>query len=54
MNPFFHLIEIVRAPMLGEPLSTSSWVYVGVMTVAGWLAAVIAYRRYAKFVPVWL
>ena len=54
MNPFFHLIEIVRAPMLGEPLSMSSWVYVGVMTVVGWLAAVIAYRRYAKFVPVWL
>lgn len=54
LNPFFHFVEIVRAPMLGEHLSGYSWAYVGVMTVLGWSAAVGAYRRYASYVPIWL
>lgn len=54
LNPFFHLIEVVRAPMLGDHLSIYSWVYLGVMTVVGWVVTVIAYRRYAHFVPIWL
>ncbi|MGH8212311.1 MAG: ABC transporter permease, partial [Rhodanobacteraceae bacterium] len=35
LNPFYHLIEIFRAPILGEPISAFSWYYVGVLTVAG-------------------
>jgi len=53
-NPFFHLIEIVRAPILGESIGMMSWVFVGVMTVVGWSAAILLYRRYARFVPIWL
>lgn len=54
MNPFYHLIEIFRAPFLGEPLSLYSWYYVAAMTALGWCVAVFVYRRYAQFVPVWL
>ncbi len=53
-NPLFHMIEIVRAPILGhavEPLTL--WVMIG-MTVAGWALAAFAYRRYARFVPLWI
>jgi ABC-type polysaccharide/polyol phosphate export permease len=53
-NPFYHLIEIVRAPVLGEPISHATWLYVAVMTVVGWSIAIVAYRRYARFVPIWL
>lgn len=54
LNPLFHMVESVRAPLLGEPLETSTWIYLGAMLVAGWLAAVFVYRRYARFVPVWV
>lgn len=53
-NPLFHLIELVRAPLLGEPLSQSSLVYAIAMLVVGWMLAVVIYRRYAKFVPLWV
>jgi ABC-type polysaccharide/polyol phosphate export permease len=54
LNPFYHLIEIVRAPILGEPISMQSWYYVGAMTVGGIALAVFLYRRYARLVPIWL
>lgn len=54
MNPFYHLIEIVRAPFLGEPIGMQSWLYMGVMTVLGCTLAIVLYRRYARLVPIWL
>lgn len=54
LNPFYHLIEIVRAPILGEPISIHSWYYVGAMTVGGLALAAFLYRRYARLVPIWL
>jgi len=53
-NPLFHMVESVRAPLLGEPIEISSYVYLGVMLLAGWLAAAIIYKRYARYVPVWV
>jgi ABC-2 type transport system permease protein/lipopolysaccharide transport system permease protein len=53
-NPLYHLVEFVRAPVIGEPLGHSTLVYVAVMTVLGWLVATAAYRRYARFVPIWV
>jgi ABC-type polysaccharide/polyol phosphate export permease len=54
LNPFFHLIEIFRAPVLGEPISIYSWYYVGALTVVGMAVAAFMYRRYARLVPIWL
>lgn len=54
LNPFYHLIEIFRAPILGEPISPVSWYYVTAMTVVGIALAMFLYRRYARLVPIWL
>ena len=54
LNPLFHLLEIVRAPLLGEPLELLSVVVVIAMAVVGWIVAAHAYRRYAPFVPLWI
>ena len=54
INPLYHLIELVRAPILGTSIAASSLYYVAVMTAVGWLAASLAYRRYARFVPIWV
>jgi ABC-type polysaccharide/polyol phosphate export permease len=54
LNPFFHMIEVIRAPILGEPLEPASVVFLGVMTVFGWMLAAFVYRRYSRFVPIWI
>lgn len=53
-NPFYHLIEVVRAPILGTPIDPTSLPYLAGMTVVGWCMAVFAYRRYARYVPLWV
>lgn len=54
LNPLYHLLEIVRAPLLGIPIERLTFVYIAVMTVLGWLIAGFLYRRYARFVPIWI
>lgn len=53
-NPFYHFVSIFRAPFLGEPVETFSLVYVAVMTVVGLFIATLLYRRYARYVPLWI
>lgn len=54
LNPAFHLIEIVRSPVLGRLPEFTSVVAVGAMAVFGWILAAVMYRRYARFVPLWV
>jgi ABC-2 type transport system permease protein len=54
MNPFYHLVSIFRDPLLGRPVETGSYYYIAVMTVLGLGLATLAYRRYARFVPLWI
>lgn len=54
LNPLFHFVELFRAPILGGPVPMLSlWAVCG-MTVAGLLVATLLYRRYARFVPLWI
>lgn len=53
-NPLFHFVELVRAPILGTSTEPFSIAYVLVMLVVGWLIAMYVYRRYARYVPVWI
>jgi ABC-type polysaccharide/polyol phosphate export permease len=54
LNPFYHFVEIFRAPVLGEPVERMSIVYVAALTVVGLALATWAYRRYARYVPLWI
>lgn len=54
LNPAYHLIEIVRAPVLGKMPELVSVITVLVMPVLGWALASWLYRRYARFVPLWV
>lgn len=53
-NPFYHFVSIFRGPILGEPVEQVSYYYVGIMTVLGLVLATFVYRRYARFVPLWI
>ena len=37
LNPFYHLLEILRAPLMGAPTNSTSWPVVGLMGLVGWL-----------------
>lgn len=53
-NPFHHLLAVVRAPLLGETLEPISWWYLAAMTLIGLVAAILAYRSFARRAPLWL
>ncbi|WP_182684690.1 ABC transporter permease [Marilutibacter spongiae] len=54
VNPAFHLIELVRGPLLGRTVRMVTVVYVSVTSVVLPMLAAWAYRRYARFVPIWI
>lgn len=54
MNPLFHFIEVVRAPLLSEAIGRSSWAVVALMAVLGWGMTMVLYKRYARMVPIWI
>lgn len=54
LNPFYHFLEVVRAPLLGEPITHFTWFAVVMMTLTGAMLAGIVHRRYGRFVPLWI
>lgn len=53
-NPLYHLIELVRAPLMGRPLQWESWAWSLGMLVVGFLFAHLLMRRTRNRVPYWL
>ena len=53
-NPFFHFLELVRAPLLGQTPELVSWIVVLGMTLCGWLVALIMYCNYRWRVAYWV
>ena len=53
INPFFHLVEMVRAPALGQAPRLVSWLAVLGITLGGWLVTLIMYRRYRWRIAYW-
>lgn len=54
LNPAFHVLDVVRASALGKMPETTSIVVVVVMAVFGWMLASLLYRRYGRFVALWI
>jgi ABC-type polysaccharide/polyol phosphate export permease len=53
-NPLYHLIEVVRAPLLGDPIIKTSWlVVVGLLLILG-ILTYLFYNRARARVPFWL
>jgi lipopolysaccharide transport system permease protein len=53
-NPFFHLVEIVRAPLLGQAPAMLNWAVAAGLAVLGWAMAVGIYGRYKRRIAYWL
>jgi ABC-2 type transport system permease protein/lipopolysaccharide transport system permease protein len=53
-NPFFHLLEIVRAPLLGNMPSTSSYLAVMLLTLINLAIASAFFSRFRARIAYWI
>lgn len=53
-NPFYHLIEVFRAPLLGSLPESFSWGYLVVLVGVFATAVGFAYKRFAREIIFWL
>jgi len=54
INPLYALIEIVRGPLLGDPVASLHWAVALATTVAGWSLTLWFFARYRARIPYWL
>ena len=54
LNPVMHFVEVVRQPLLGQPIVWHHWVVVGVITVVGCGVALLCLRNYRARVAYWV
>jgi ABC-2 type transport system permease protein len=53
-NPFFHAVELVRAPLLGTAPPLRSWLAMLAATLAGSAVALAMYVRYRRRIAYWI
>ncbi|KAA1002569.1 ABC transporter permease [Paraburkholderia panacisoli] len=53
-NPLAYLIDLVRAPLIGQMPSVLTWSVCICITLVGWLLALSLTSRYLKRIPYWI
>jgi ABC-type polysaccharide/polyol phosphate export permease len=53
LNPFHHVIDIVRAPLLGKIPSVESYAAVALITLAGWSLTYLFFHRFRRRIAYW-
>ena len=53
-NPFFHLIEVIRAPLLGSAPTLTNWLVSLAMAVLGWVLTLWVYSKCKNRISYWL
>ena len=53
LNPIYHLIEVVRAPLLGNIPGMTSYVAAVVIATGGWLLAYFVFERFRSRITYW-
>lgn len=53
-NPFYHFIELVRAPLFGNVPTASNWIVSICLVIIGWLIAIAFLGKYRWRVAYWL
>ena len=54
LNPFYHLIELIRAPFLGGIPSLTSWLVILTISLVGWSFTLLFFSRFRHRVAYWL
>ncbi len=53
-NPFYHIVEILRAPLLGQQANIDSWLIVSVITALGMVLAAYLYNANLQRIIFWV
>lgn len=53
-NPFYHFIELVRAPLLGKTPTLLNWEVTLGITLLGWVGTLYFYRRFHGRIAYWV
>lgn len=53
-NPFYHMMELIRAPLLGSAPAVTSWIVVGAITILGWCVTLFLFVRVKHLIAYWL
>lgn len=54
LNPFYHLISVIREPLLGGMGTPLNWYVVIGMAIVGWIVALLFLNRYRSRITYWL
>ncbi|MEU6641312.1 ABC transporter permease [Saccharomonospora sp. NPDC046836] len=54
LNPLYHFVQILRAPLIGNVQSWHHWAVVGGFAVVGWILALVVMRNYRARVSYWV
>jgi len=54
VNPFFHFLQIVRAPLLGLEVPINSWIYALIASLVCGLVTLALFARYRTRIAYWL
>ena len=54
LNPFHHLLEIIRAPLLGIAPGWENWAAAVLFALAGWAITFTCFARFRKRIAYWL
>lgn len=53
-NPFYHLIELIRLPLMNQPPSLLNWLYPCALLIIGWSVTLLLFNKYRSRVAYWL
>jgi lipopolysaccharide transport system permease protein len=54
INPFYHFLELMRAPLLGHTPEMGSYLYAIATTIIGAIVTFIVFRRYRARIAYWV
>jgi len=53
-NPFYHVLQIMRLPLIGELPTSQNWIFSLVSIVFFWAIGLQIFRRYEDRIPYWV
>lgn len=54
LNPMYHLLQIIRLPILGQFPTTENWVLASTFAMVGWAGVVFATRKFRDKIAYWV
>lgn len=54
LNPMYHLLQIIRLPILGQVPTIENWVLALIFAVIGWVGVVMAVRKFRNQIAYWV